>query len=117
MAEIQRGPEMTDPRLIECAKAMHYADWSPCVWSVDELWAQAGEAKREIYLIRARACILKWLEQKPTGAMSAAAEVRCHKVNMGDGGSSVCAMYLGDGGLSSWDRVCAQAAKEIGGGE
>ncbi len=78
---------MQDPRIIECAKAMHEASGIMIPWNV------VTGNYRDHLLIHARACILKWLEQPPTPNMEP------------------------DGGLPDWREhytaMNAQAAKEL----
>lgn len=64
---------MTDPRLLECAKALYESPGSPEIAKNDAVW-QSWDALRPVirdhYIIQARACILKWLEQEPSAQMA-----------------------------------------------
>lgn len=91
---------MTDPRIVECAKAMVEAASGP--------WGRLSEAGRMTALIEARACILKWLEQPVTAPMvDAGFEGLKPRVNAPSPtltGTTPDAVYT---------AMCAQAAKEI----
>lgn len=76
---------MTDPRLLECARAL--------------LLEGVGDFDYDDRERLALACILKWLEQEPSAAMRA------------DGAS----MYPDYGTTEAYTAMNAQAAKELKG--
>ncbi len=63
---------MTDPRLIECAKALYEAQRP----RHHATWERLPEAEQLARVPDARACILKWLEQMPSKEALAAAQDR-----------------------------------------
>lgn len=81
---------MTDPRILECAKALLKPDFE---------WEQIGEEFRQRALAGASACILKWLEQGPSEAMLDEAQLAAE----------------GEDARGVYRDMCAQAANEIGG--
>lgn len=90
---------MTDPRIIECAKAI-----VPMLNDRDEDNVPTGtDSMMPIAVGIATACVLKWLEQEPTVEMIEAGQAT-------DGGPwdrSGCSVH--------YPAMCAQAAKEIAG--
>lgn len=92
----------TDPRVIECAKAMHGAAGIMIPWNV------LDDRQQHHLLIHARACILKWLEQEPSDGMLSI-DVRSVDNDEYSSVTKRCADQL-------YAAMCAQAAKEIAGG-
>lgn len=87
----------TDPRVIECAKAM-------LVWDKSDPEGEClGDliSEPEQIATLARACILKWLAQELSDGMGEAGEAL-------DGG-----IYDRSGPRAHYRAMCAQAAKEI----
>lgn len=81
---------MTDPRVIECAKAFD----AEADIDFDGIITNLPDA--------IRAAILKWLEQTPTDAMCASARALGNEYNEYNAGED-----------AAYTAMCAQAAKEI----
>lgn len=95
MAEEKGEDPMSDPRLIECAKALRFEVCCMAIPEQDGYWAvverpdrfsslrlvdarrfqKRHEAQEAVDWANARACILKWLEQEPSERMEYEAEM------------------------------------------
>lgn len=101
---------MTDPRIIECAKAECLAENGAC---------ECPKADGYICPSRialAQAVILKWLEQEPTAAMIDAGPKVITAINVESGlhdASGKMEPVLSPQGMEYYTAMCAQAAKEI----
>lgn len=84
---------VTDPRIVECARAMRKAETGREVTDEYLLGAATGG---HLDLLSATACILKWLEQEATEAMHAAGFAALHEEHK-----------------ATYSDYCAQARKEI----
>lgn len=102
----------TDPRVIECAKAMLAdailrAGIGVGARHFDDIWA----LESAIWINKAQVCVLKWLEQEPTHDMLDAKYRRIEGVGYTD-------THLREGDVThspkdAYTAMCAQAAQEI----